>query len=183
MARILFVYGTTDGHTRKICGTMQTRLNDIGDEVELVAVEDVDSVDLDAFDKLVVGASIRYGKHSKAIRAFVTDRKDQLDAKPNAFFTVNVTARKPEKNTPETNPYIGKFLEQVPWRPAKIGVFAGVINYPSYGFFDRTMIRFIMWMTKGPTDPHTHVEFTDWAKVDDFANEIHAMTTSGGVAA
>ena len=42
------------------------------------------------------------------------------------------------------------------------------IDYPSYTFFDRFMIRFIMWMTKGPTDPKGTFEFTDWAKVDEF---------------
>ncbi len=24
------------------------------------------------------------------------------------------------------------------------------------------MIRLIMWMTKGPTDPKTNIEFTNW---------------------
>jgi len=37
---------------------------------------------------------------------------------------------------------------------------------------DRNIIRFIMWLTKGPTDPNTKVEFTDWQKVDEFAQQI-----------
>jgi menaquinone-dependent protoporphyrinogen oxidase len=44
-----------------------------------------------------------------------------------------------------------------------------------YGFLDRTMIRFIMWMTKGPTDPNTNVEFTDWDQVAKFGLVIHEM--------
>ena len=32
-----------------------------------------------------------------------------------------------------------------------------------------------MWMTKGPTDPSTVVEFTDWQAVDRFAQEISVM--------
>ena len=31
------------------------------------------------------------------------------------------------------------------------------------------MIRFIMWITNGPTDINKSFEFTDWSKVDDFA--------------
>ena len=34
-----------------------------------------------------------------------------LEKKQTAFFTVNVVARKKEKNKPDTNPYMKKFLE------------------------------------------------------------------------
>ena len=37
------------------------------------------------------------------------------------------------------------------------------------------MIRFIMWMTKGPTDPKAVVEFTDWSRVEAFGHEIAKM--------
>jgi menaquinone-dependent protoporphyrinogen oxidase len=37
------------------------------------------------------------------------------------------------------------------------------------------MIRLIMWMTKGPTDPSTVIEFTDWQKVDAFGQLISEM--------
>jgi menaquinone-dependent protoporphyrinogen oxidase len=37
------------------------------------------------------------------------------------------------------------------------------------------MIRFIMWMTKGPTDPSTVVEFTDWDRVDAFGERLAAL--------
>jgi menaquinone-dependent protoporphyrinogen oxidase len=42
---------------------------------------------------------------------------------------------------------------------------------------DRTMIRFIMWMTKGPTDPTAVVEFTDWSRVEAFGAQL--ATTAG----
>ena len=32
-----------------------------------------------------------------------------------------------------------------------------------------------MWMTKGPTDPTTVVEFTDWDKVDEFGRMITGL--------
>jgi menaquinone-dependent protoporphyrinogen oxidase len=56
-----------------------------------------------------------------------------------------------------------------------LAVFAGKINYPSYGFMDRLMIRLIMWMTKGPTDPQAVVEFTDWKQVEEFGRLIGRM--------
>ena len=86
---------------------------------------------------------------------------------------MNVVARKPEKNTPETNPYIQKFLKISKWRPDKIGVFAGKVDYPKYGFFDKHIIKFIMFITKGPTDTSRSFEFTDWSKVEDFSKELN----------
>ncbi len=37
------------------------------------------------------------------------------------------------------------------------------------------MIRMIMWITKGPTDPKTNIEFTDWREVEAFGKEISEM--------
>jgi len=47
------------------------------------------------------------------------------------------------------------------------------LNYQGYNALDRNIIRFIMWLTKGPTDPVTNVEYTDWQKVADFGEQIH----------
>jgi len=93
-----------------------------------------------------------------------------LNSKPNAFFSVNVVARKPE-----TNPYLKKFLKQISWQTKEPAVFAGKIEYQRYHFLDRQMIRLIMWMTKGPTDPETVVEFTDWKQVEAFGQHISTI--------
>ncbi len=66
---------------------------------------------------------------------------------PSAFFAVNLTARKPEKRSPQTNAYTRKFLLSSPWQPKQCAVFAGALRYPRYRWFDRVMIRFIMKMT------------------------------------
>jgi menaquinone-dependent protoporphyrinogen oxidase len=175
MPRILIVYSTTDGHTLKICQRLRQTIESSGTQVEVVSVADADGLDLGTYDKIVVGASIRRGRHSKAIHAFVDARADQLAARPNAFFTVNIVARKPDKNRPETNPYLRKFLERIRWQPGLLAVFAGKLDYPRYRFFDRLMIRFIMLITHGPTDPRAVVEFTDWNEVEAFGRRVAQM--------
>ena len=175
MARILIVYSSTDGHTIKICDRLKQVIEKDAHQVTVVSVADVQQTDLRAFDKIVVGASIRYGKHSKLIFEFIRSNLQLLDGKPNAFFSVNIVARKPEKNRPATNPYMRKFLKRIAWRPKQLEVFAGKLDYPRYSFFDRFMIRFIMLMTKGPTDPSTVVEFTDWQQVEAFGQLVSEM--------
>ncbi|MCX7166216.1 MAG: menaquinone-dependent protoporphyrinogen IX dehydrogenase [Rhodocyclales bacterium] len=175
MARILILFSSTDGHTKRICERLKQVVERNAHQVTLVSVEDSRQLDLPAFDKIVVGASIRYGKHSALVVDFMNGNSQLLNTRPNAFFSVNIVARKPEKNRPETNPYMQKFLRQITWRPGSLAVFAGKLDYPKYTFFDRLMIRFIMWITHGPTDPATVVEFTDWQKVVDFGQHVSEM--------
>lgn len=175
MAKIVIVYSTTDGHTREICHRLQGVLEQQAHQVTLISVRDEPCADLKPFDKIVIGASIRYGRHSPLIVDFINRNEKILNSKSSAFFSVSVVARKPEKSRPDTNPYVRKLLKKISWRPKELAVFAGKIDYPRYGFLDRLVIRGIMWMTKGPTDPGAVVEFTDWRRVEAFGGLIGKM--------
>jgi len=172
MASILITYSTTDGHTRSICERLKLVIEEQSHSVVISAMADHPDIDIEPYDKIVICSSIRYGKHQKQVFEFIQRNQSILDGKPNAFFSVNVVARKPEKNQPETNPYLQKFLKQISWQPQQLAVFAGKIDYPRYNFVDKHMIRFILWMGKGPTDLSTVTEFTDWEKVAEFGRSI-----------
>lgn len=172
MANILIAYSTTDGHTKRICERLEQVIEGQGHKVSLAFINDEPDLELDSFDTIVIGASIRYGKHHRNVYDFIRKNQIVLDSKPSAFFSVNVVARKADKGSPETNPYLKKFLRQIRWKPSTLAVFAGKIDYPIYPFWDRQIIRFIMWMTNGPTDPQAVVEFTNWNMVDDFGRAI-----------
>ena len=167
----LIIFSTTDGHTKKICERIVNFLNN-EKLVKIVSLEEATKLDLSEFQKIIIGASIRYGKHSRKLYKFIKHNKKILDQKEGVFFSVNVVARKFEKNTPETNPYIKKFLKISNWQPKKLGVFAGKVDYPSYNIFDKYIIKLIMFITGGPTDTSQSYEFTDWSKVENFAKEL-----------
>ena len=171
MSSSLIIYASTDGHTKTISEYIANFSRD-RNLVKVISLSEAEKIDLYKFDKIIIGASIRYGKHSKELYNFIKLNKNILDQKKCAFFSVNVVARKPEKNTAETNPYINKFLKISKWKPNKINVFAGKVDYPNYNFFDKYIIKFIMLITKGPTDTSQSYEFTDWSKVDDFSEEL-----------
>jgi menaquinone-dependent protoporphyrinogen oxidase len=171
MHHTLIIYSSTDGHTKTICERILNSFNN-KTEIKIMSLDEATKFDLSTFNRIIIGASIRYGKHSKKLYKFITSNKNVLDQKQGIFFSVNVVARKLEKNTPETNPYIQKFLKISNWKPKKIGVFAGRVDYPNYSFFDKYVIKFIMFLTNGPTDTSQSYEFTDWSKVDEFAKEL-----------
>ena len=172
MSGSLIIYSSTDGQTKIICEKIKN-FSKNSESIKLISLEEAHDFNLQSYEDIIIGASIRYGKHNKNLYKFISSNKETLEKKRSAFFSVNVVARKPEKNTPETNPYMKNFLKISNWKPDKLGVFAGKVNYPNYSFFDKYIIRLIMFITKGPTDTSKSFEFTDWSKVEDFARELN----------
>ena len=173
MLETLIIYSTTDGQTIKICDKLVKDC--FNNNAKLCSLKDVIEEDLNSYNKIIIGASIRYGKHNPNVLKFVKRNIHILNKVKSAFFSVNVVARKKEKNTPSTNPYVVKFIKQTNWKPTNIGVFAGKVDYPSYKFIDKYIIRFIMWLTKGPTDISKSYEFTNWDEVKKFGKIINEM--------
>ena len=171
MQKAVIIYSTTDGQTKRICEFLMQKL-ETKMKIDFFSIDEIGQTELKFYDKIIVGASIRYGKHSPKLFKFIEENIDVLKAKFAAFFTVNVVARKEGKNTPDTNPYMKKFLQLSIWQPNLLGVFAGQIDYPSYKFIDKQMIRLIMYITKGPTDTSGSFEFTNWKSVEDFSDQI-----------
>ena len=171
MSSTLIIYSSTDGQTKLICDKIKKTIEN-NNQIEIISLKKIKETNLLSYEQIIIGASIRYGKHHSDLYKFIKFNKKILEEKKNAFFSVNVVARKPEKNTPQTNPYIKKFLKISDWQPDRLAVFAGKVDYPRYNFFDKHIIRFIMFMTKGPTNTLNSYEFTEWTKVEDFAKEI-----------
>lgn len=172
MAKFIIIYSTVDNCTKNICLKIQDIIEKRDNVVDLVSIDEDQLLNLEKFDKIIIGASIRYGKHSKKIYKFIRENQSTLDNKVNAFFSVNLVARKSQKNRPDTNPYLIKFLDHIAWKPQYLAVFGGKLDYQKYGILDRQMIRFIMWLTKGPTDPKSVIEYTNWDDVNSFANLV-----------
>ena len=170
----LIIYSTTDGQTKKICESIKN--NSIYKKsTEIINLNEAFEKKIIKYDRIIIGASIRYGRHNPMVYKFIEKNKDALKNRKSAFFSVNVVARKPEKSTPSTNPYIQKFLKNTNWQPNKLGVFAGKIDYPSLTLLNRSIIRLIMFITGGPTDIRNVYEFTDWEGVKIFSQESDEM--------
>jgi menaquinone-dependent protoporphyrinogen oxidase len=175
MKRVLLLCSSTDGQTRKICDRLRQVLQDVGDTVTLTMIQDARELSPADFQMAVIGARIRYGRTDARVIEYANRHAAALNAMPSAFFSVNLVARSPGKNRPETNPYVQAFLRRVAWRPQLLEVFSGKLDYPRYGVLDRLIIRFIMWLTQGPTEPDAVVEFTDWHSVEAFGHALSAV--------
>tara|TARA_R110001583_G_scaffold7720_9_gene37917 strand:- start:1341 stop:1862 length:522 start_codon:yes stop_codon:yes gene_type:complete len=170
--KILVLYSSVDGQTLKI-------INHISGLIEgELAIFDIDQqpeIDFSQYSKVLVGASIRYGNFRKNLFKYINQHKAQLDALPNAFFVVCLTARKPEKSIPENNTYMLKFDQLSPWQPRLKGVFAGALLYSKYNWWQTLIIQLIMKITGGSTDKSQDIELTDWSKVNVFSKDFSAL--------
>ncbi len=175
MAKLLFIYFTREGQTARIARTLADTLAE-GHQCELLDGSQSLPDLLPVADHYIIGASIHYGHFPKRMYQLIEANLTLLAQHPSAFFGINLTARKADKNTPETSPYMRRFAQKSRWQPALQGVFAGALYYPRYNFFDRNMIRLIMKMTGGCTDTSKEIEYTDWEAVARFAERVELLT-------
>jgi len=170
MKPVLLAYATVDGLSRRIAERIERRIIAAGFTVQCVEADSLDTVTPGDFCGIIAGSPVRYGKHDPRIAAFLERHAASIEARPNAFFSVNLVARTPEKRTPQGNSHVRKFLASLRFKPEHVEVIAGRLDYPSYGWLDRLAIRMIMKMTGGPTGGTEVIEYTDWDQVDRFAD-------------
>ncbi|KMK52264.1 protoporphyrinogen oxidase [[Actinobacillus] muris] len=172
--KTLILYLTRDGQTRKIAEKMAQIIGNTT-LISLREQPDLPEAHLSQFDQIIIGSSIRYGHFDPILERFIQQHFELLNAKRSAFFSVNLTARKANRSTPQTNTYTRKLLARIAWQPDLVEVFAGALLYPRYRWFDRMMIRFIMKITQGETDTRREYEYTDWQQVAQFAEKLRKV--------
>ncbi|MFD1646389.1 flavodoxin domain-containing protein [Haloarchaeobius litoreus] len=171
MAHFLVIYGTGEGQTAKVADAMRTDLRERGHEVTAYDVRAApEDLDVSAFDAVLVGGSIHVGKHQDGVVEFASDHRDELAARPSAFFQVCLSSASDdaERKAAATG-YIDAFVEATGWHPDRVASFAGALRFSEYGFLKRLMMKKIAAEATGDTDTSRDYEYTDWEAVDRFA--------------
>ncbi len=179
---MLLCYATRDGQARRIAAHIAARLADSGIAAPLHDLAEAlpAPAALAAASLVAVVAAVRYGRHLPEADRFCAAYRALPAPAPLVFVSVNLTARKPGKDTAEGNQYLRKLLARHRLAPVLAAAVAGRLDYPRYGWLDRQMIRLIMKLTGGPTDPASCVEFTCWPDVDRIAARIVALHGGAG---
>jgi menaquinone-dependent protoporphyrinogen oxidase len=170
-------YATRDGQAQRIAEHICRRLGD-GTAPRNLLPELPAADELTAQPLIVLVGAVRYGKHLPEVDRFLAAYRALPAPPPLAFASVNLTARKPGKTTASGNAYLRKTIARHALTPALAVAFAGRLDYRRYSWRDRQIIRFIMLLTGGPTDPDTKIEYTSWRAVDDFADAIATLQRS-----
>ncbi len=162
--KVLVIHGSRFGQSTKIARSMAETLEAAGIPTELTELTRKTTIDPERYGALLLVTSVRYGYFDRNAYRLIEKYRAWIDSVPAMAVTICLTARSPEKRSPETNSYARKFIEKSGWK-GDIEVVAGALEYPRYKIWDRLAIQLIMKMTDGPTDPTAQIEYTDWDQV------------------
>lgn len=94
--KTLILFSTRDGQTREIASYLASELKELGIQADVANVHRIEEPQWENYDRVVIGASIRYGHYHSAFQEFVKKHATRLNSMPSAFYSVNLVARKPE---------------------------------------------------------------------------------------
>src|SRR5690349_15531299 len=86
MSRVLVVYGTTDGHTRKVADFVATTLGARGLGVDVYDASEAPPPD--GYGAVVVAASVHAGGYQRSVIRWVRGASSALEQRPTAFISV-----------------------------------------------------------------------------------------------
>src|SRR4051794_41508161 len=89
MARILIVFGTTDGHTARIASALSDALSQDGATVTVTPPHKY-APDPNDYDAVVVAASVHAGRFQKQVFRWVQTHAARLNRMPTAFVSVSL---------------------------------------------------------------------------------------------
>jgi menaquinone-dependent protoporphyrinogen oxidase len=169
MARILVLYGTTDGQTAKVAGAIAEAIHDAGVTADLVDASHVQP-DPDTYAGVIVAASVQAGGYQRAVERWVRRNAAALAAKPAGFVSVclGVLQHDPAVDA-ELHRIRTKFFDATGWHPRVVHVVAGALMYTRYNWLKRWVMRRIVAKAGGDTDVSRDYEYTDWNDVRNFA--------------
>ncbi len=182
MQPILVVYGTTEGHTRKIAEFIAERVRRHGKNVDLVdsATPDANQVQ-PIYSGAFIGGSVHHQRHQTALAHFVKENLAWLNVVPTAFFSVNLAMLHQDVEArAEAKQCLDAFLEETGLKPSTTHLVAGALKYTQYDFFKRALLRYLVKPGGVDAAASPDAEYTDWDDVGRFVDEYLADTQSEG---
>jgi menaquinone-dependent protoporphyrinogen oxidase len=171
--RVLVVYATVEGQTRKIAEHLVSRLKLLGCTAELHDAESGAGPRPGGFDAVIVAAPVHMAKFADAAQTWVEANSVQLNALPSAFVSVSLAAAsKFEDEHAAIAEITETFLTGASWKPRLVHHAAGALRYTQYDFIRRFLMKHIAEKEGGSTDTSRDHEYTDWARLDALAAEL-----------
>ena len=169
MARILVIYGSTDGQTAKIAAALGRDLRTHGQEA--FVIEACDSAPgPSGYDGVIVAASVHAGGYQRCVRRWARRHAGDLSHTPNAFVSVclGVLQHDPAVDR-ELEAIRDRFVAETGWQPMTTKVVAGALPYTQYNWVKRLVLKRIVQKAGGDTDTSRDYEYTDWEDLRAFA--------------
>lgn len=161
--KILIVYATSEGQTRKIARFAADYLSDAGHVVELVPAEDTEGLDLARFDGVILAGSVHVGKIQPVLTTFMQAQGRRLSTRPTLYMQVSLAAAGHDpKEHADLEAIATRLFTEIGWTPSRTEQVAGAFRFTQYDFFKSLALRWIAHQKGEHVDPHADKEYTDW---------------------
>jgi menaquinone-dependent protoporphyrinogen oxidase len=173
--KVLVLYGTTEGQTRKIADFVTTKLKDRGDVVALIDAADApwDLVPQD-YDAAILAGSLHAGVYQTPLVHFARKHHAALNKMPTAFLSVSLSAAGKD---PEDQKSIAvcadQFRTETGWTGGEVHHIAGAFRFAEYDFFKRWMMKVIAWERGVKLGGAIELELTDWEELGRIVQAFH----------
>lgn len=170
--KVLIVFETVEGQTRKISEFVEQRIRSAGHEVQLFDTQDkLGTVSFSGIDKIVLAAPVHERRHPKGFEVFVGSSLDELRALPTLLISVSLKAAFPE-GMEEARDYLTEMEMRTGFEPDREILAAGAVRTSSYDYFESQVVRHVVLDSRDVELVDGVCEFTDWkalgAAIDDF---------------
>lgn len=177
--KLLIVYGTTEGQTRKICQFLKEEAEKLDHIAVLCDATEHPFMPSTNFDAIIIASSVHLQKYQSSITHYVKDHHVILNKIPSAFMSVSLTAASDDQESwKELETLTAEFLNRTGWKPQQVAQIAGALRYSKYDFFKTFIMRMIAKKEGRPTDTTQDYEYTDWDEVRAFLDKVLELTRS-----
>ena len=141
--KLLIVYGTTEGQTRKIAEFLALEAEKAGAEPTLCDAS-MEQISPDRYDAVMIGASMHMHKYQASITHYAKEHLGTLNALPTAFFSVSLAALAAgydAESYTELKDITMHFFVDTGWNPTVTEYIPGALRYTQYDFFKKFIMR------------------------------------------
>lgn len=190
--RVLVLYASKHGHTRRIADFVAAKLTEHGCASDVCDVEAPGPPLLEEYGAAILASPLHIGRHSKRIVAFARAHRERLESMPAVFMSISLTqatventAADPELRTQaehDLSVVLGDFVEASGWHPRQTVRVAGRLAYTRYGWLVKWVMKRIAKRAGGSLDTSRDHVYTDWAALERFAADFARKLGAGAPA-
>ena len=161
--KILIVYASTEGQTRKIARYVFDWLAGAGHASELIPAGEAEGLDPSGFDRVVVAGSLHGGRYQAELLSWAKGAAQDLAKVPTLFLSVSLSAAGKDAGDWEgLGACVERFVRETGWTPARVEHVAGAFRFSEYDFFKSWAMRWIAAERDDDVKAGEDKEYTDW---------------------
>lgn len=163
--KVLIVFATVEGQTRKIALFAEKELRTAGHDVALFNTSDkAAAVSFEGVDKVILAASVHERRHPATFEVFLAAHRDELKARSTLLLSVSLNASFPE-GVEEAGEYVTEMEMRTKFTPDTKALIAGAVRTRNYDYFASQVVRHVVLRGRDYNPSDGEHEFTDWTQL------------------